>query len=183
MHTNPALIRTPLESRAWSLLSLRQYDLVGLCSHHLREDDSIEMVSVLSNPALYEFTGGIPPTEAELADRYSRQVNGPSSAQKRWHNWIVRLATDNVAVGYVQATVGRDIAEIAWVIGVPWQGNGYASEAVRALKERLVDTAGVSQIEAHIHPDHQASQHVARAVGLHPTGETVDGEETWSWQP
>ena len=33
---------------------------------------------------------------------------------------------------------------------------------------------------AHIHPEHRASQRVARAVGLVPTTQVVDGEVRWA---
>ena len=39
--------------------------------------------------------------------------------------------------------------------------------------------SGVGRIEAHIHPEHQASAAVARHVGLAPTDERVDGETVW----
>jgi hypothetical protein len=35
---------------------------------------------------------------------------------------------------------------------------------------------GVATVVADVHPDHRASQGVARAVELTPTGITVDGE-------
>ncbi len=38
---------------------------------------------------------------------------------------------------------------------------------------------GVATVVAHVHPDHRASQGVARAVGLTPTVITVDGEVRW----
>jgi RimJ/RimL family protein N-acetyltransferase len=42
-------------------------------------------------------------------------------------------------------------AEIAWAVGVPWQGHGIASEAARALVGWL-ERRGVATITAHIPP-------------------------------
>jgi RimJ/RimL family protein N-acetyltransferase len=82
----------------------------------------------------------------------------------------------------VQATLTRQAggwtAEVAWVVGVPWQGRGYASEAARALVGWLVE-AGAGEIVAHVHPGHTASERVAAAAGLVATGEEVDGERVW----
>ena len=88
--------------------------------------------------------------------------------------------TGGQAVGYVQATVvdGGRQAEIAWVIGVDWQGRGYATEAARALVAWL-DSRGVTTIRAHIHPGHAASAAVARRAGLAPTGHVGEGEQLW----
>ena len=84
------------------------------------------MVAVLSDPSLYEFTGGTPPTLEELAARYARQAVGHSpDGTEQWLNWVVLL--DTTPVGYVQATVVGDSAEIAWVISPSVQGRGLAT--------------------------------------------------------
>ena len=91
----------------------------------------------------------------------------------------MRRRDDGLAVGTVQVTllVRRDgsNALVAWVVGVPWQGHGYATEAATALVEWLHEL-GVDDIAAHIHPDHQASAAVASRAGLHRTADLVDGE-------
>jgi len=142
--------------------------------------DADEMTDVLGDERLYAFVGGHPPTTAQLRARYARLVVGrsPDGAQQ-WCNWIARQR-DGRAVGTVQATItaaGR-AAEIAWVIGVAWQGQGLASEAVRGLVNWLA-ARGVRTITAHIHPDHHASAAVAARAGLAPTVEMHDGEQVW----
>ena len=118
---------------------------------------------------MFEFTGGSVPTRADLQDRLEKQT-GPTPEGTTWLNWVVR-AGDEV-VGVTQATVKEHgaVAEVAWEIGVPWQGHGYASEAAGAVVDWLT-AEGVPDIRAHIHPDHTASARVARAAGLEPTDE------------
>jgi RimJ/RimL family protein N-acetyltransferase len=147
----------------------------------LAVDDADEMVRVLSGAELYLFTGGRPPTLAELRARYARQVAGQSAdGRQEWRNWIVRRLADRAAVGYVQATIeaAGQRAEIAWVVGSKWQGQGYAKEAATALVGWLRGR-GVRTIQAHIHPGHHASAAVARHVGLMPTGQLEDAEQLW----
>jgi RimJ/RimL family protein N-acetyltransferase len=147
----------------------------------LEVDDADEMVRVLSACELYVFTGGRPPTLAELRAQYARQVAGHSAdGREEWRNWIIRLMPDRTAIGYVQATVVDDgqRAEIAWVVGQKWQGQGYAKEAVSALAAWLW-AHGVRTLQAHIHPGHAASAAVAQHAGLLPTGRIEDGEEVW----
>jgi RimJ/RimL family protein N-acetyltransferase len=151
----------------------------------LRVDDAEEMVAVLVDPALYRFIGGEPPTLDTLVARYGAQLaGGPSDGREAWHNWIVRERSSGAATGFVQATIVEPIddaarsAEIAWVIGTPWQGRGYATEAARALVAWL-ESGGVSSIVAHVHPDHGASALVAERAGLEPTDVMVDGERAW----
>lgn len=144
----------------------------------LRVSDAAEMAAVLSAPQLYTVIGGDPPSVAELTDLYRGQVVGRSAdGREQWLNWVVRVGSQ--AVGYVQATVTGTDAEVAWVIGLPWQGRGYATEATRAMLD-LLAAAGVRTVAAYVHPEHAASAAVARAAGLHPTGELdADGEQRW----
>ena len=147
----------------------------------LAVSDAEEMVGVLSADALYTFTGGTPPGLGELRDRYARLAVGRSpDGSQEWCNWIVRREPGGQAVGYVQATImdSGARAEIAWVIGLDWQGHGFASEAARALVAWL-DSRGVTIIQAHVHPEHAASAAVARRAGLLPTGHFDDGEQLW----
>ena len=143
--------------------------------------DAAEMVDVLSGEALYAYTGGAPPGVGELRARYARQVAGRSpDGREEWRNWILRRQPGGEAVGYVQATITGEgqRAEIAWVVGLEWQGQGYATESARAVVAWL-DARGVASIQAHIHPGHDASAAVARRAGLRPTGRFDDGEQVW----
>ena len=145
----------------------------------LQVSDAAEMVGVLGAPELYSFIGGRPPTLGELTEQYRRQVVGRSvDGREEWFNWIVRV--EDTAVGYVQATVHEGArAVVAWVIGKPWQGRGYASEAAQQLVE-LLRARGVRSIEAYIVPGHVGSERVAARIGLHPTGRLSEGEQLWS---
>ncbi|WP_194893553.1 GNAT family N-acetyltransferase [Catenulispora pinisilvae] len=151
----------------------------------LTEADAAEMAEVLAAPELYTFIGGEPPTADGLRIRYTRLAVGHSpDGSQEWVNWIARRAEDGAAVGTVQATIveaGRR-ADIAWVVGLSWQGRGYAVEAASALVAWLRER-GVAQIRANIHPGHAASARVAERIGLAPTGELDDeGEQIWRAQ-
>jgi RimJ/RimL family protein N-acetyltransferase len=137
----------------------------------LRVEHATEMVAVLADPRLYEFIGGAPPSEDELRAAYARRVAHPG-----WLNWIVRA--DANAIGAVQATVTGQVAELAWVIAPAHQGRGLATEAARAVQEHL-RAQGITEFQAHIHPDHPASAAVARRLGLEPTDIVQDREVRW----
>ncbi|MER6397767.1 GNAT family N-acetyltransferase [Kitasatospora sp. NPDC001603] len=141
-----------------------------------------EMAAALADPDLYTFTGGGPATADALRARYARLAAGSPDPAEAWGNWVLRLRADGRLTGYVQATIGPDAAEIAWVLGTPWQGRGLATEAARALLDHL-RASGVTTVLAHVHPDHRASAAVARALGLRPTDERQDGEVRWRSAP
>jgi RimJ/RimL family protein N-acetyltransferase len=141
----------------------------------LRVEHAGEMAEVLSDPVLHTFIGGTPDTQEALRSRYERMTAGSPDPAVSWLNWVIRLPAEDCLTGTVQATVSGADAEIAWVVGTPWQGRGIATEAVRGL----VDWLPVRTIIAHIHPDHRASAAVATAAGLAPTDERHDGEIRW----
>ena len=146
-------------------------------------DDAEEMVHVLDDERLHEFIGGRPATFDELRDRYRRLVAGPPALNQRWLNWIVRRNGDRVPIGTLQATIflaegDMASAEVAWIINRSWQGQGFATEAARAVVAWL-RCRGVPRLCAHILPDNHASAVVAARVGLRPTSDEHEGETVW----
>ncbi|MFD5131746.1 GNAT family N-acetyltransferase [Streptomyces olindensis] len=148
----------------------------------LRVEHAEEMAAVLSDPALHTFIGGTPDTPQALRSRYRRMTEGSPDPAVSWLNWVIRLRDEACLTGTVQATVSRSahhaMAEIAWVVGPPWQGRGIATEAARGLVDWLGRQA-VHTVIAHIHPEHRASAAVATAAGLSPTDAWHEGEIRW----
>jgi RimJ/RimL family protein N-acetyltransferase len=147
----------------------------------LRADHADEMAAVLADPDLYTFIGGSPPAVAALRARYELMVVGSFDPDVSWCNWVIQLRESGRLAGTVQATISAGnelVAEVAWVVGTGWQGQGIATEAARALIAWLGQQSVVTVI-AHIHPRHLASAAVASAVGLIPTAESQDGETRW----
>ena len=149
----------------------------------LTVEHAAELAPVLDDAALHEFTGGSPLAPAALAARYARLAERRSpDGRQLWGNWVMRVRGTGLAVGTVQVTLpaggpAAGPSEVAWVVGPQAQGRGYAKEAASGLVAMLRE-AGWTVI-AHIHPAHLASQRVARAAGLSPTGDVDDGEVRW----
>ena len=157
-------------------ITARRLILVPLSARH-----ADKMAAVLADPELYAFTGGSPPTRQELRARYQHWITGSPDPAVSWCNWVIQLRGSGSLAGTVQATIrtgDAPTAEVAWVVGTPWQGQGIATEAARALVAWLGQQS-VPAVIAHIHPDHQASAAVAAAAGLTPTHERHDGEIRW----
>jgi len=146
----------------------------------LRAGHAGEMAAALADPDLHAFIGGAPLSPQDLRARYERLVAGSPDPAVSWCNWVIQLRGPGCLVGTVQATISADgpTAEVAWVVGTPWQGQGIATEAARALVAWLGQRS-VPAVIAHIHPDHQASAAVAAAAGLTPTDQRHDGEVRW----
>ena len=147
----------------------------------LRAEHADEMAAVLAAPDLYAFTGGSGPAAQALRARYERMISGSPDPAVSWCNWVIQLRDPGCLTGTVQATISTGdgpLAEVAWVVGIPWQGRGIATEAARALISWLTQRS-VQTVIAHIHPGHQASAAVAAAAGLAPTDHWQDGEIRW----
>lgn len=140
-------------------------------------NDANEMVAIFADRQLYAFTGGEPSTLEALRSAFARLADARSASATAQLNWVMRHRVEDKAIGMLQAifTGGGQAAEIAWVVGVAWQGRGLAMEATRAVVAWL-DAQGVRTITAWIRPDHHASAAVARRAGLMPTEEYRDTE-------
>lgn len=162
---------------AAQLISTPRLDLLPLDPDH-----APEMAEVLGDPALHAFIGGAPDSPQALRSRYLRLTAGSPDPDVSWLNWVIQLRDEARLTGTVQATVTASgdmpVAEVAWMVGTPWQGRGIATEAARGLVAWLRDRS-VRTVVAHIHPDHHASAAVAGAAGLTPTDERHDGETLW----
>ncbi|HUQ43705.1 MAG TPA: GNAT family N-acetyltransferase [Candidatus Limnocylindria bacterium] len=150
----------------------------------LEVEDAGALAAAMADPSLFVVIGGEPPSVGEAAARIERYRAGPPRTGDAWHNWAIRLAATEPdpdrLIGHLQATVREhgESVEIAWLIGTPWQGRGYASEVAAGLVEWLRANAAGAVI-AHIAPGHVASERVADRAGLAPTGVVEDSEVVW----
>ena len=91
-----------------------------------------------------------------------------------WLNWTLRIRSSGTVVGYLQASICEESADLAWVIGIPFQNRGYATEAGRRATSSIRECLKVSELRAAIHPDHAASCRVVAHIGLQPSGQLTD---------
>jgi RimJ/RimL family protein N-acetyltransferase len=164
-------------------LASQRLDLEPLTVGH-----AAEAALVFDDARLHTYMGSVPATVDELRSRFRRQSPGRSpDGSQDWLNWMIRDRASDALAGTVQATVHhagehhdgrRLLAEVAWVVTTPFQGQGVATEAATVMIDWL-SRSGVDGIIAHVHPDNQASIGVARNLGLHPSDVTQDDEVRW----
>jgi RimJ/RimL family protein N-acetyltransferase len=144
--------------------------------------DSELLFELLKEPALHTFTGNETPSSVqELRKRLIlwEQRRSPNG-DEIWLNWTLRRKADGTVIGYVQVSMKTSQGQIAWLIGLPFQKQGYATEATCRVMAWLKERIKSGEIRANIHPNHVASQAVARRLGLCLSSEcTADGEEAW----
>jgi RimJ/RimL family protein N-acetyltransferase len=148
----------------------------------VRVEHAAGLADALAAEANYRFIGGQPQSQDSWQRRLSvwEQRHSPDRSES-WLNWAVRLRATEQLIGYVQATVVSAKADVAYMIGVPWQCEGFACEATAAMISSLVNGLGVEEVRAWIGDGHEASRRVAAACGLRPTEEIdTDGERLWT---
>jgi RimJ/RimL family protein N-acetyltransferase len=86
--------------------------------------------------------------------------------------WAVTLPPDGTLIGGVGLRLERDHnrAELGYWIGVPYWGNGYATEAARAVLQYGFVTLDLQRIYASHFSNNPASAAVLRKVGMKHEG-------------
>lgn len=74
---------------------------------------------------------------------------------------------------------GFDLPELGFVIGVPWQRQGYAYEVCRAILDYAYEELGFTQIQALVMEENQKSAALCRKLGFKREGNVVLGKETY----
>ena len=106
--------------------------------------------------------------------------------------YIVRLAWGRSAIagwadarllGYEQGRqVGPRAAELSWETAECSRGHGYMREAMPRIVRWLVERRGMAEVRAWIPVGAEASEKVAKAGQLLPTGRVDEGAGTQLWE-
>ena len=118
-------------------------------------------------------------TDEELRKAYQEMLDGylAHPEQGEWYAiWMV-TRHDGVQVGDLSFKGFNEdgSVEIGYGIIDEFQGQGYATEAVKAAVNWALKRAGVLRVEAETEPDNTASQRVLAKCGFVPNG--IVGEE------
>jgi RimJ/RimL family protein N-acetyltransferase len=131
----------------------------------LQPDHADGLFEALDDPLVGRFIGG--PDVSTLEDlraRIRRLLAGPSDPRaETWRNWVVRL--DGTIIGRVEATLHDGVAEIGYVFGPRWWGQGYAGEVVAWLLVEL-RRDGVAEAWATVDPANEPSARLLRRAGF-----------------
>ena len=120
-------------------------------------------------------------TDAELKQAYSEMLQGciEHSVHRIWYTvWVMALKSEpDTIVGDLSFKGLNDdgMVEIGYGLREGFCGNGYMTEAVRALCQWAVEQDGVTRIEAETTAENLSSQRVLAHAGFIPSGEC--GEE------
>ena len=120
-----------------------------------------ELKHCLCDPKVYEnVDDGIAPTFDELLQSFaSRELGSPEQrGDETWIDYVVRVKESRVAIGRVEATVIKNRAEVAYMLGVSYWRQGYGSESLTWLQHFLRKNYGVEEFWATVTPGNEASK-------------------------
>ncbi len=82
--------------------------------------------------------------------------------------WTVILKETGKIIGRAGFNIreGCELPELGYVIGLPWQGKGLATEVCQAILSYGAEELGFTQVQAVIHRDNRASLRLAEGLGF-----------------
>jgi RimJ/RimL family protein N-acetyltransferase len=120
-----------------------------LVIEELRIEHLAELASQLRQPEVYEYIGGLPSHEEFILDRQrALRGPGPGASAERWLNFLVREKSSHLMLGRLEATLHDAIAEVAFLFGPRYWGQGFALEALAWLHGEVQRSHGVSSFWA-----------------------------------
>lgn len=130
-----------------------------------------EMFSLQSDPALYVFIPQNPLSLEDLETRYEKwQARRSPLGNELWLNWIARRKDNSQVIGHFQAGVDLQAdATIAYTVGKEFQKQGYASEAIQAVIEKLKTELRSKKIKAWVDTRNRASIALLEKLGFSQT--------------
>lgn len=113
------------------------------------------------------------PYPQDGADRFCRELALPQMERgEAWH-WTIRLrAVPDQIIGFISLTRGEDENRGFWM-GLPWQGQGFMSEACTWVNDFWFDVLGFEHLRVPKAVANLASRRISEKEGMHcvSTGE------------
>lgn len=140
-----------------------------LTIRQLRMDDAPAILVNRSAPEVLRWQPVERKTIEEVRDFLSQLVTVEPDTPGTWLGLAIVRREDNLLVGDIGARFPEKEtwqAELGIGLGLPYHGQGYASEAMRAVMGYLFDTLGKHRVFASIDPRNHASVALVERLGL-----------------
>lgn len=139
-----------------------------LLLRRLRAEDAPALAAVLGDAEVMRYSMGVLTGEG-IADWLRDQVEGYT--RRGFGPWAVILRQTGGLIGYcglfeLPDVGGQPAIEIGYRLARSSWGHGYATEAVRAVRDYAFATLGLTRLIALIDPANTASIRVAEKVGM-----------------
>lgn len=142
-----------------------------------REDDALAYANIIfRNPNVMRYlAGGHPPDNAlESAKRIIKERNNCWREDKAQKVWAIEEKSTQDFIGYIGLfpIQSHSVIEIAYALGEPHWGRGYATEAAREVLRYGFRVAALNKVIGLAYAENIASRNVLSRIGLKELGET-----------
>lgn len=142
------------------------------------EEDVDAFWQIYSNSEITRYTEGLYPT-IEKEKQYAREYREKVYGFYGFGVWTIVKKDTGEIIGRAGFSYreGYEDPEIGFVIGVPWQRQGYAYEVCSALLQYAGEKLAFERITAFVRPENEASLELCRKLGMETIGEAfINGQ-------
>jgi RimJ/RimL family protein N-acetyltransferase len=144
----------------------------------IHEAHAEELWKLFEDPELHQFVPFDSESLEKQKQRCARWAKRRSpDGEELWLNWIVRDKNTGEAVAHLQSgmkTTG--VASIGYVVARKYQGQGIATEGLKAIFSYLRESLGVLEIKAYSDTRNVASHRLAKKIGMIQVGFIRDAD-------
>lgn len=149
----------------------------------LSESRLEEFVSLAADPQVMRYWDAHGPFSREQAEQRFARALARTRELGFGRRWIVLKETGG-GIGLTETKllgegfegISPDDVELGWLLTPSAWGNGYGTEAARAIRDEAFERLGLESVIALHHPDNPASGRIMEKLGMTFQSEAVDGE-------
>lgn len=129
--------------------------------------DLDELYAIYTVPSITKYTEGLYPERAQ-EEAYLKDYTENMYYFYNYGVWTICDKTTGQVIGRAGFSnrEGYGDPELGFVIGVPWQRQGYATEVCKALLEYGKEELGFERVQMLVMPENQVSLHLAEKLGF-----------------
>lgn len=147
----------------WEILTTKRCLVRETCV-----EDLDALYEIYAEPSVTQYTEGLYP-EREQEEAYLKDYTENMYYFYNYGVWTVCDKTTGQVIGRAGFSnrEGYEDPELGFVIGVPWQRQGYATEVCKALLGYGKEELGFEQVQMLVMPENRVSLRLAEKLGFH----------------
>ena len=147
----------------WEILTTKRCLVRETCV-----EDLDALYEIYAEPSVTQYTEGLYP-EREQEEAYLKDYTENMYYFYNYGVWTICDKTTGQVIGRAGFSnrEGYEDPELGFVIGVPWQRQGYATEVCKALLEYGKEELGFERVQMLVRPENRVSLRLAEKLGFH----------------